>query len=156
MLHATFQKCCRLNYTTLPGSAKMAEQLGNKRATRRLNPISLPLKRASWEPEIPVSLLGSCLMWSQLLMADEWQSIHQAWKLCLSHGRSNSYDTGNLPFVMLSVQSWPLWLRHQLLNAVLHPPYRFSCLSAIIQLFSTSLCAAYVCYMLIWDITQSL
>lgn len=52
-----------------------------QRSAMQLYPISLPLKVSPGEPEIPVSLLGSCLSQPQLLKADEWQSIYQAWKL---------------------------------------------------------------------------
>lgn len=51
-----------------------------------LYPVSLPLRLPSRDPEIPFSLLGSCLSQPRWLEADGWKTIHQAWKLCLIVG----------------------------------------------------------------------
>lgn len=51
-----------------------------------LHSVSLSLKLSSGDPQIPFSLLGSCLSQPRWHKADGRKSIHQAWKLCLVVG----------------------------------------------------------------------
>lgn len=73
-----------------------------------LYPVSLPLRLPSRDPEIPFSLLGSCLSQPRWRGADGWKTVHQAWKLCLIVGTAASEATA-LP---LGATAYPLSYFH--------------------------------------------